>query len=376
MDRPSKWTEVLYYGPSKKTETAKFRIALKKFDRRGIKCRYLRRVFPPKLAGIYKRLAGLQSNTLLCTMSRAKNWVFTLNNPEALLDMELFPDLEYGVYQEEMGESGTHHFQGLLCFHQRKRLTALKKLPGMERSHFQVMRGTLQQAEEYCTKVETRIAHSTPHYTGNRPVTQGARMDIMVLTHEGKKGTTFKRLLDEHEDLAPVVAKHMRYTEKLVSTYAKPHPRPDVKVTLHYGPPGTGKSHCCSVSGGAAAYWFPGGRFWERYSGQTSVILDEFKGNKLLASEFNAICDKYPCQVDLKGSSEIFNGTDIHIASNYLPSTWYSEEAAPQESIYRRIHEVHWHDKYKHYFKFNTDEEGTAMDKFMAKYAEVNFVRA
>lgn len=69
--------------------------------------------------------------------------------------------------------------------------------------------------------------------------------------------------------------------------------------------------------------------------------------------------------------------TDIHICSNYLPEQWWGEKTRyDQGAIYRRITEVHWHDKYKHYFKFVSSVpgqlEGCAMDKFMVEYRKAN----
>ncbi len=52
--------------------------------------------------------------------------------------------------QEEKPTDGTLHLQG--CFHAKKkmRMTALKKL--LTRAHFEVMRGTWEQADTYCQK--------------------------------------------------------------------------------------------------------------------------------------------------------------------------------------------------------------------------------
>lgn len=46
--------------------------------------------------------------------SRARNWFFTLNNPEFALDtiFEDNPAINYATWQLEIGESGTEHFQG------------------------------------------------------------------------------------------------------------------------------------------------------------------------------------------------------------------------------------------------------------------------
>lgn len=93
-------------------------------------------------------------------MSRGKHWCFTLNNPtdeeEALLCVLAGDDdVEYIVWGREVGRQGTPHFQGYVCFVQRKRLRQLRlmfALDGPSRFHFESARGTPVQASDYCKK--------------------------------------------------------------------------------------------------------------------------------------------------------------------------------------------------------------------------------
>lgn len=89
-------------------------------------------------------------------MSRAKNWVFTLNNPT---DEEKDfvsgvippnPQVEYLVYGRETGANGTPHLQGFIQFNTRKRLGQVRAL--LQRAHWERARGTPQQASLYCKK--------------------------------------------------------------------------------------------------------------------------------------------------------------------------------------------------------------------------------
>ena len=81
---------------------------------------------------------------------QAKHWCFTLNNPGEEEVPEWPVDVQYYVIGIETGASGTPHWQGYVCFTKQLRLTQLKRL--MPRAHWEVMRGTPQQAADYCKK--------------------------------------------------------------------------------------------------------------------------------------------------------------------------------------------------------------------------------
>lgn len=86
-------------------------------------------------------------------------WCFTYNNYtehdvarlESLGGNLERSGLRYLVFGREVGESGTPHLQGYCIFTSRRRLRSLRELIG-ERGHFEVSRGTPQQASDYCKK--------------------------------------------------------------------------------------------------------------------------------------------------------------------------------------------------------------------------------
>lgn len=109
--------------------------------------------------------------------AQSKKWVFTINNytPE---DVELIK--KWGIYggaQLERGEEGTPHIQGFVIFKTNQRLNALKKVHS--KAHWEVMRGTIEDSENYCSDEDTRIEGTEPFVWGERPVNrQGARTDL------------------------------------------------------------------------------------------------------------------------------------------------------------------------------------------------------
>lgn len=110
--------------------------------------------------------------------TQGKKWCFTINNytPE---DLELIK--KWGIYggaQCERGEiNGTPHIQGFVVFASNIREKAFRKMrPGM---HTELMRGTIEDSEKYCSDLETRIEGTEPFVWGERPVNrQGARTDL------------------------------------------------------------------------------------------------------------------------------------------------------------------------------------------------------
>ena len=92
-------------------------------------------------------------------MSRGVRWVFTLNNyteDDVSRLGRLGGDLDrsgisYLVYGREVGESGTPHLQGFVILSSRRHLAGVRSLIS-ERGHFEICRGTPQQASDYCKK--------------------------------------------------------------------------------------------------------------------------------------------------------------------------------------------------------------------------------
>jgi len=85
----------------------------------------------------------------------SRKWVFRLSNPESALATETWSAC-YGVYQFEIGEETyTPHFQGCVAFKSQKYLHELKRYGAQ--IHWEVMRGTWDEAWAYSSKEETRM---------------------------------------------------------------------------------------------------------------------------------------------------------------------------------------------------------------------------
>lgn len=113
-------------------------------------------------------------------MSRAKRWVFTLNNPtddeeQSIIEAAEKDNVEYLVFGRETGDSGTPHLQGYVIFSAAVRLCTVKNRLGSQRFHLEVSRGTPQEASAYCKKDDDYEEF------GDCPeVSQGRRTDLDV----------------------------------------------------------------------------------------------------------------------------------------------------------------------------------------------------
>lgn len=130
---------------------------------------------------------------------QARNWVFTLNNPDGLLDLELLSEqfgITYVIYSEEVGENGNHHFQGYVQLNRsRKRAYLQKALPG---AHFEPQRAkNSDDARNYCAKVDDPTYISGPYEYGTYRKT-GARTDLMAVKADLDSGVSESTIADNH----------------------------------------------------------------------------------------------------------------------------------------------------------------------------------
>ena len=92
------------------------------------------------------------------TRQQAARWCFTINNYTD--DDKFWEDddkkalLKYIIVQHEVGENGTPHIQGFLILKKRNRMTWLKSNIN-SRTHWEIARGSDQQAADYCRKDDT-----------------------------------------------------------------------------------------------------------------------------------------------------------------------------------------------------------------------------
>lgn len=267
----------------------------------------------------------------------AKRWCFTINNPTGEDTLQLIGtdsdgaqaklnEVEYMIFQEERGENGTLHWQGFLILKNRHELAWLKRNISA-RAHFEVTRGTNEQARDYCRKDDT--------YTG------GIRHEYGKYPERSPVKKRDERLQDAAEELDIVKEKYKRIGEipsmtlmqcGFVSAYNAltadvlgPY-RPNLKVLTLVGPPGTGKSYCIQKffpDHGRALYCNNG--VWFQNPTAPVMIFEEFAGQIQLQRMLQYL-DPYPLALEIKGRMAPAMYELVIITSNTRPEGWYKME--------------------------------------------------
>lgn len=263
-------------------------------------------------------------------MSKARNWCFTVNNPESQLFVPTLSNkIQFVVWQLEKGESGTPHYQG---YCQMKNPVALPTVKAVicETAHLEIAKGTSEQNVTYCTK-EPRI--EGPWRLGEIKASQGKRNDLKTAVEIVQKEQTLS-------GVDPVIL--VRYNKGLNYLLSRtvPQIRENLIVCCIVGPTGIGKSYnvhkffpdLYPAHFGNNGIWFDG------YCDQKVLLLDEYKGQMPL-QRLLAFLDKYPVQLETKGGTCWLRANLIFICSNSGYETWYDfkDRENERKALERRL---------------------------------------
>lgn len=277
-------------------------------------------------------------------------WIFTFNNYDGIVTAEDFGKyFRYCCFQEELGENGTPHLQGYLELTRGVRLAAVKKM--LPQAHWEIRRGTQEEAIAYVTKEDTRMAG--PYAIGTPTGGQGKRSDLKDAYNALKSGATALEILESHTE---VFFKYQRGLEaaRLLLGKKRDESRPK-EVWYLYGPPGVGKSRLATKMAPTAFRKQPNSKWWDGYDGETDVILDDLTAGWFSWSNLMQVLDRYATSVELKGGSRQLLSDRIIITSNRRPWELYQDKEGnckhPIQALLRRI---------TNYLEFA--EDGTYMD--------------
>lgn len=263
-------------------------------------------------------------------MSQASWWIGTKfvdelhDSREWLKAMGEKQGVSYVLGQRELcPDTGRHHIQFCVQLTRSQRLTWLKRILDRD-AHFETVRGTPQQARDYCSKIETRFdgpwQFGELRETGKRAGLEGAVSAIA-------SGTC---VADVAKEFAIVWVKYGRGLVDLRKQLQLDSDRrvfgdDGPELWVFWGPSGTGKSREANKLW-PDAYWKIGGeKWWDGYTNQETVILDDFKGSFMRLTDYQRLVDRYPLWVEIKGGSTPMLAKRYVITSNEPPMGWYGE---------------------------------------------------
>lgn len=246
------------------------------------------------------------------------------------LDRQSFSgsDQHEGLVDAEKGRVDQRylHWQVVVIFKSKIRLGGVRDIFG--RWHAEPVRSD-SAALEYVWKAATSI-EGTKFEIGKRPLRASSITDWDLIRSDAKSG---------HMDNIPsnIYVLHYNNLRRIAQDHLQPSPQIR-QVVVYWGLTGVGKSRRAWNEAGLSAYpKDPRSKFWDGYRGQDNVVIDEFRGDIDIGHILRWF-DRYPCIVEVKGSSVVLSARSIWITSNINPIYWYPMlDEATRDALMRRL---------------------------------------
>lgn len=267
-----------------------------------------------------------------------------MNNPTELLQMS--DKFSYMVYQKERGESGTQHYQIYVQMPSSRALSTLRNL--IPNTHWEIQRGTNEQARDYCMKQDTRI--DGPWEFGEFKPSggkQGKRTDLDDVIELVRQ----KRPREEYAFTSTYVKYH-RGLEAIRLIAVPPYEHNDVRGEWYYGPSGTGKSRK-AFEENPTAYRKSQNKWFDGYDNQDVIIIDDLD-TPTLGHYLKIWADRYPCTGEIKCGTVQLTHKKIIVTSNYSIDELFKDDPKMIEPLQRRFIETFF-DKPIEFTSFSLD---------------------
>mgnify|MGYP000384753908 CR=1 FL=1 len=264
-----------------------------------------------------------------------KRWCFTIY--DETYEPPFNPtQVHYLVFQHERcPRTNEIHCQGYIRFKVKKRMNTVKSYLGRYDAHLEFAKGSEQENQDYCSKLETRVTPPVEHGTFDPEVgRQGRRTDLEEIAQMLNNGVPMRAVAMEHP------GSYIRYNTGLHAYQQLVQDRSplerQVTVYVLWGSTATGKTHRMLHMFPEIYTVTPGRDPWGTYTGQKEILFDEFDDTKWSIQDMNRYLDKWRLSLDARYRNKEAMWTTVAICSNSNPLSWYPNEAAPIIDAFRR----------------------------------------
>lgn len=251
--------------------------------------------------------------------TRARRIIFTCNNytdddESKIQTLQEDGTFKYVIFGKERAPTtGTPHLQGYAELDTVRAVSTLIKLMG-KTFHIEQARGTCQQNQKYCMKDGAWTEYGTPRRGGTR-------QDMFT----GIRDHTLN--MKDIAELYPDEYLRFRTNIEHMAEETRENRNKPPEVIIYYGQTGYGKSWKARNKYPDAFHvpW-PGGNrmwWWDGYDHQETIILDEFRDNRLPYATVLNLLDAAPMTVQVKGGTKKMTSSRIVITTNQEPEDWY-----------------------------------------------------
>lgn len=273
----------------------------------------------------------------------AKHWIGTIPkdspNAEFWENPVTMEHIEYLKGQEEQGHGQTAyvHYQVYLVLKERKRLTWLKKHIHPT-AHWEKKRGTIAEAVDYVSKMDTRVPGGKQFEFGTMPKegheVASAAADAKRLRDKDDIKLDMQGYLDRLNKGEYIAWRDIPVDVQLQPGFLMAYKqatkdmlgpmREDLKIITLIGPPGCGKSYAIAKLFPQAGKWLKGNNgSWFCNAKSDVMVFEEFSGQIELQNMLKYL-DPYPLCLEVKGGTEPANYRLVIITSNTPIDSWYT----------------------------------------------------
>lgn len=262
-------------------------------------------------------------------MSRRQGryWLCTIPSGEFSNDRSIDDRVAYVRGQREIGERTSYeHWQLLVILKRKGSCNTMQEIFGRN-GHYELSRS--DAADSYVWKEETAIP-GTRFELGERPIRRNNPTDWDSIWESATAGNIMAIPSD-------IRIRHFGSICRIGTRFAKGVAMVR-RAFVFWGPTGTGKSRTAWDEAGVGAFpKDPRTKWWDGYTGEENVVVDEFRGGIDVAHLLRWL-DRYPVLVETKGGTIGLRAQSFWFTSNLHPRDWYPDlDEETRSALLRRL---------------------------------------